>query len=217
MPTANLYLDFQFDDGASAQSLRVLKAAIAAAPIACALLRPATDASGHHGTPPRDLVTTLQAAGIATLITGGLEAQSKLGADGIHLPWSPDVVREFKTLRRDAPQATMIGADAGRSRHDAMEIGEAGAEYLAFGIPPHVEDRAKAFERQCELIAWWSELFEIPCVAFDVASADAAHDLAAAGADFVCVRVTSADGEQETAARVRAYSEAVKKTPEPAT
>lgn len=216
MPTANLYLDFQFDDGASAQSLRVLKAAIAAAPIACAVLRPASDANAYGGTPPRDLIAALQAAGIATLITGSLEAQSKLGADGIHLPWSPDVVQQFKALRRDAPQATMIGADAGRSRHDAMEIGEAGADYVAFGIPPHVEDRAKAFERQCELIAWWSELFEIPCVAFDVANTDAAHGLAAAGADFVCVRVTSADAEQEAAARVSAYSEAVKKTPEPA-
>ena len=75
----------------------------------------------------------------------------------------------------------MIGADAGRSRDDAMALGEAGADYIAFGIPAHVEDRTTAEERQCDLINWWSEIFEIPCVAFDVATAGQASALASNG------------------------------------
>ena len=192
----------------------MLKAAIEAAPIASALLRPAAGIRIDAAT-ARPLVATMQEAGIAALIAEGMDTQRKLGADGIHVPWSQDIVREFKTLRQAAPRETIIGADAGRSRHDAMEIGEAGADYVAFGIPPHVEDRAKAAERQRDLVAWWSELFEIPCVAFDVESVEAARRLTAAGADFVSVRVTGADAEQAAAARVREFSEALK-MPEPA-
>jgi thiamine-phosphate pyrophosphorylase len=68
-----------------------------------------------------------------------------------------------------------------------MSLGEAGAEYVGFGIPPHVEDRAAAAERRLELVAWWSEIFEPPCVAFDVDTVEDAAALAAAGADFVAV------------------------------
>ncbi len=50
-----------------------------------------------------------------------------------------------------------------------MTAGEDGADYVGFGIPAFVKDRETAIERQIELIAWWSEIFEVPCVAFDVA------------------------------------------------
>ncbi len=209
MPTTtSLYLDFQFDGGAPAQALRVLNAAIEAAPIASALLRPAAGIELDAQT-ARTLIVVPQKKAIATLVVAGPDAAAKLGADGIHMPWTPDIVREFKTLRQTAPRQPIIGADAGRSRHDAMEMGDAGADYVAFGIPPHVEDRDKAAERQRGLIAWWSEVFEVPCVAFDVESSDFAHQLATAGADFVCVRVTSADTEQDAAERVREFSESI--------
>lgn len=212
--TTSLYLDFQFDGGAPADAQRVLSAAIEAAPIASILVR---TASGIAPEPAalRSLISSAQAAGIAALVTPELDPQRKFGADGIHMPWHDDIVRSFKTLRQSASRDAIMGADAGRSRHDAMEIGEAGADYVAFGIPPHVEDRDKAAERQRDLIAWWSELFEIPCVAFDVADPGAAHELASRGADFVCVRVASGEPEQDVAARVRIFSEALK-MPEPA-
>ena len=70
-----------------------------------------------------------------------------------------------------------------------MTLGEAGADYVGFGIPAHVEDRETARGRRLELVEWWSEIFEIPCVALDVdALADAAA-LAAAGADFVALQL----------------------------
>jgi thiamine-phosphate pyrophosphorylase len=83
----------------------------------------------------------------------------------------------------------IVGVDVGRSRHDAMSLAEDGADYIGFGIPAHVEDRQTAAERRLELIGWWSEIFEVPCVAFDVDSAEAATALAAAGADFVAIRL----------------------------
>ena len=91
-----------------------------------------------------------------------------------------------------------------------MELGEAGADYVAFGIPPHVEDRERAGERQIDLISWWSELFEVPCVAFDVTDAEQARHVADAGADFVAVTLTQNDPVRDAVARVRAFSDALK-------
>ncbi len=112
-------------------------------------------------------------------------------------------------MRKAAP-GIIVGADAGRTRHDAMEIGEAGADYVAFGIPPHVEDRARAAERQIDLVSWWSELFEIPCVAFDVADAAQAERLVGVGCDFISVTIKTDELPGEAVARVGAFAEALK-------
>lgn len=212
--SASLYLDFQIDDASSAQAKAVLAAAIDAAPIASVLLRPGQGTKIFSET-ARPLIALAQARGIAVLIASETGETEMLGADGLHLIWSANITRSFKAARHSAPNA-IVGADAGRSRHDAMELGEDGADYVAFGIPPHVEDRAKAAERQRDLISWWSELFEVPCVAFDVPDSESAHALAASGADFVSVGVASSDTANDAAARVRAFSAALR-IPEAAT
>jgi thiamine-phosphate pyrophosphorylase len=211
----SLYLDFEIDTGSpAAHALSLLIAASGAAPIASVLIRSADGTSVDEAV-ARTLVAEAQKRNIAALIASSLDDATKLGADGIHLPWSRDIVRQFKTLKQSAPAGTIIGVDVGRSRHDAMEIAEAGADYVAFGVPPHVEDRERAAERQLDLISWWSEVFEIPSVVFDVDDADAAHRLAAAGADFVSVRLAPQDTEATAVARIREFSEALL-TPEPA-
>lgn len=213
MTTTSLYLDFHFDGGSRAEAQTVLVAAIDAAPIASALLRPAPGIVLEPDT-ARALISAAQKKGVAMLLGTDAAEAAKLGADGVHVPWSGDIVRAFKTLRQAAPSA-IVGADAGRSRHEAMELGEAGADYIAFGIPPHVEDREKAGRRQLDLIQWWSELFEVPCVALDVPGPDAAQSLAAAGADFVAIRMASTETAEAAAARVREFAAAVR-LPEPA-
>ena len=118
---------------------------------------------------------------IAALIEGDAQLARTLRADGVHLPWSKDVAARYGEAREVLGTRYIVGVDVGRSRHDAMTLAEDGADYIGFGIPPHVEDRAAAAARRLELVSWWSEIFEVPCVAFDVDTAEDAIALARRG------------------------------------
>ncbi len=163
-----------------------LTALLSAVEVAVLLVAPAADVP-LDARVARPLIELAQAKGIAALIMGDAALARTLRADGVHLPWSKDIVARYGEARDIVGGRFIVGADAGRSRDDAMTLGEAGAEYVGFGIPPHVEDRAAARARRLELIGWWSEIFEVPCVAFDVETAEEAAVLAAAGADFVAL------------------------------
>jgi len=68
-------------------------------------------------------------------------------------------------------------------------LAEAGADYIAFGAPAHLNGRDKGRVRRDELVAWWAEIFEVPCVAFDVETGEEAERLTRAGAEFVAVEL----------------------------
>ena len=70
---------------------------------------------------------------------------------------------------------------------------------MGFGIPAHVEDRETARARQLALIEWWSEIFEVPCVAFDVETSQEAVALAQSGADFVALAIPAGFATDELA------------------
>jgi thiamine-phosphate pyrophosphorylase len=167
---------------------RAVERLVAAVEIAALLVAPAPGAPLDART-ARPLVELAQGKGIAALIEGDAALARTLRADGVHLPWDRDVVARYGEAREIVGGRFIVGADAGRSRDDAMTLGEAGADYVGFGIPALVEDRETARERRLELVAWWSEIFEMPCVAFDVETAEDAGLLAHAGADFVALRM----------------------------
>ena len=136
----------------------------------------------------RPLVELAQAKDIAALIEGDAQLARTLRADGVHLPWSKDAAARYGEAREVLGTRYIVGIDVGRSRHDAMTLAEEGADYIGFGIPSHVEDRSAAAARRLELVSWWSEIFEVPCVAFDVDDVEDAMALAGAGADFLAMR-----------------------------
>jgi thiamine-phosphate pyrophosphorylase len=82
----------------------------------------------------------------------------------------------YDAARKRLGASAIVGADCGASRHFAMEMAEAGADYVGL---------ANGGEGGSELIAWWGELFEVPCVALDPVEPDEAGALAGLGADFV--------------------------------
>lgn len=156
------------------------------------------------------LIALTQAKGIAALVQGEVQWAKDLRADGVHLAWSDDVPAAFAEARRIIGPNNIVGADAGRSRHDAMALAEAGADYIGFGIPPHVGNRRQAAERRLDLAAWWAEIFEIPVMALDVDTAEDVASLSAAQADFIAVRLAAYESDEEFSAQLTALSAALK-------
>jgi len=161
---------------------------LSAADVAVLLIAPAADTNLKPAL-AKPLVELAQSKGIAALIVADAKLARTLRADGVHVPWSKGIAAHYAEAREVLGGRFIVGADAGRSRHDAMVLGETGADYVGFGIPAHVDDRATATARRLELVAWWSEIFEVPCVAFDVETLEDAALLAQAGADFVALRM----------------------------
>jgi thiamine-phosphate pyrophosphorylase len=170
----------------AADGLRLLAEALSAAPIAAVVIMPGADGviAPDAALP---LIAAAQKSSAAALIYGDAQLARTLKADGVHLPWSVDVRTAAEDAREILGQGGIIGADAGTSRHDAMELGELGVDYVAFGLG----DGDAAREYRDELVAWWAEIFEIPVVALDVAGASQAATLKAAAADFISVRLSA--------------------------
>lgn len=155
------------------------------------LLSPASDPLDAGIAP---LIGLAQKQGIAVLLEGDARLARTLKADGVHIPASDDPETAFAEAREILGARAIVGVDAGRSRHDAMSLGEAGADYVGFGVPAHLlrahsDERDDAAALRLDLIDWWSEIFEVPCVALHVETADEAADLATARADFLAIRV----------------------------
>lgn len=210
----NLYLvlDLALADAGRARDM--LATALAAAPVATVLLSIRRDTPSDAAL-AKELVALGQSKGAAVLIADDATLARGLKADGVHLTWRKDIVKAYREARDMAGSHAIVGADAGPSRHDAMELGEAGADYIAFGIPPHVEDIATARARQADLVAWWNEIFEIPCVAFDVTTLDVAAAIAAAGADFVATSLPTAAGSADLTAFIRSLHAGLVPSKEP--
>lgn len=141
---------------------------------------------------------------VAFIVNDSIALAKRLGADGVHLGQGDGDLREARELLgRDA----QIGVTCHNSRHLAMEAGEAGADYVAFGAffpttTKEVEHRAEP-----EILTWWQTLFELPCVAIGGITPDNCVPLIEAGADFLAVSGAIWNGDE--AAVVRAFAERI--------
>lgn len=141
---------------------------------------------------------------VAFIVNDSISLAKRLGADGVHLGQSDGEVAEARQrLGRDA----QIGVTCHNSRHLAMEAGEAGADYVAFGafFPSSTKDTEHRAEP--ELLSWWQGLMEIPCVAIGGITPDNCGPLVAAGADFLAVSGAVWNGDE--AAAVQAFHRAI--------
>jgi thiamine-phosphate pyrophosphorylase len=123
-------------------------------------------------------------AGVAFIVNDSIALAKRLGADGVHLGQQDGTVGEARALL--GPQA-QIGVTCHDSRHLAMDAGEAGADYVAFGAFYPTQTKPSEYRPDPSILGWWSSLFEIPCVAIGGITPQNATVLIDQGADFIAV------------------------------
>ncbi len=145
-------------------------------------------------------------ADVAFIVNDSMALAKRLGADGVHLGQSDGEISEARALLGPGAQ---IGKTCHDSRHLAMEAGEAGADYVAFGAFYPTTTKPSDYRPHPSILSWWASVFEIPCVAIGGITAENGRPLVEAGADFlaVCQAVWSKD---DTAAAVRAFEDVLK-------
>ena len=158
-----------------------LAKALAAADVAAVLAREpaATDADLIELV--RTIAPGVQNRGVAFLIEDHPEIVERAGADGAHVAGMAAFDAALPVLK----PRYIVGCGGLGSRHDAMVAGERGTDYVMFG-EPDPNGRRPAFAAVLDRVAWWAELFEIPCVGWAM-NLDEVAALAGAGADFVAI------------------------------
>ena len=142
----------------------------------------------------------------AFVVNDSVALAKRIGADGVHLGQQDGDVRE---ARERLGRQAQIGVTCHASRHLAMEAGEAGADYVAFGAFFPSPTKPSEHRPEPGLLAWWSALFELPCVAIGGITPRNCAPLVAAGADFLAVSHAVWGGDEDAA--VRAFHEAMTK------
>lgn len=141
---------------------------------------------------------------VAFIVNDSVTLAKRLGADGVHLGQEDGSVADARAaLGRDA----QIGVTCHASRHLAMEAGEAGADYVAFGAFFPSTTKETRHHAEPELLNWWSMLFELPVVAIGGITPANCAPLVAAGADFLAVSHAVWGGDEAEA--VRAFEQAI--------
>lgn len=139
---------------------------------------------------------------VTFIVNDSIALAKRLGADGVHLGQSDGDVRSARALLGPSAQ---IGRTCHDSRHLAMEAGETGADYVAFGAFYATSTKPSNYRPDPSILTWWSRLFEIPCVAIGGITPDNAGVLVKAGADFLAV-CQAVWGEENPATAVRAFA-----------
>ena len=139
---------------------------------------------------------------VAFIVNDSISLAKRLGADGVHLGQEDGDPREARDALGPSVQ---IGVTCHDSRHLAMEAGDAGADYVAFGSFYPTTTKVVKHRAEPVVLSWWSALFELPCVAIGGITPDNAVPLVAAGADFLAVSGAVWSGDE--AAAVRAFAQ----------
>ncbi|MBV7259826.1 thiamine phosphate synthase [Erythrobacter crassostreae] len=158
------------------------------------------------------LQTICAAHDVAFIVNDSVPLARRLKADGVHLGQGDGDPKEAREeLGRDA----QIGVTCHASKHLAMDAGEAGADYIAFGafFESTTKDKGDAERPTVETIEWWATLFEIPCVVIGGITPDNCAPLIKAGADFLAVSGAVWNGDE--VAIVEAFVQVINETERP--
>ena len=184
----------------------VLASALDAGDVACLQIRlkEASDDEIRHATDV--LRPVAQERGVAVLMNDRPDLAAELGCDGVHVGQEDMTYKEARHIVGDG---ATVGVTCHNSRHLAMEAAERGADYVAFGAFFATGTKEPKSRAELEILSWWSEIFEVPCVAIGGITTDNCRPLVEAGADFLAVVAGVWDHADGPAVAIRAFNEII--------
>ena len=184
----------------------LLAAALDAGDVAAVQLRlkNINDAAWHRAIDALRPVT--QSRGVAFLLNDRADLVKATGCDGAHVGQEDMAAREARRLM--GPDLT-LGVTCKGSRDLAMQAGEDGADYVAFGAFFPSGSKQVTNRVDPEILHWWSELMELPCCAIGGITPENCAPLVQAGADFLAVIGCVWGHPDGPAAGVRALNQAI--------
>lgn len=130
------------------------------------------------------LMPVAQSADVAFILNDRPDLAAQLGCDGVHIGQEDGT---YAAARKAVGPDRIVGVTCHDSRHLAMEAGEAGADYVAFGAFYPTETKEPKAHTEVEILRWWAEMMVVPCVAIGGITVANAAPLVEAGADFLAV------------------------------
>jgi thiamine-phosphate pyrophosphorylase len=164
--------------------VEALKAALDGGPVAAFQLRLKDVGDDAVLRACEALLPICNAHDVAFVLNDRADLAKQAGADGVHLGQGDGSVKAARALLGANVQ---IGRTCHDSRHLAMEAGEDGGDYVAFGAFYDTTTKPSHYRPAPEILTWWTTISQLPCVAIGGIFADNAAPLVAAGADFIAV------------------------------
>ncbi|WP_341861530.1 thiamine phosphate synthase [Gymnodinialimonas sp. 57CJ19] len=159
-----------------------LAALLDAVDIACVRLTLTTEDESTLSRAADQCREIAHARDIPLVIDRHVQLVERLGLDGVHLL---DGSRSVRDTRKALGADAIIGASCGTSRHDGMNAGEAGADYVSFG-PVGESTLGDGSRAEHDLFAWWSQMIEVPIVAEGALTAELVEAFTPV-TDFFCI------------------------------
>lgn len=173
-------------------------------------LKDATDAQIVEAA--KALQPICRAHEVAFIINDRVDLAIEVGADGVHLGQDDMPLKQARAI---LGEERVIGVSCHDSGHMAMEAGEAGADYVAFGAfhatkSKSPEKLAKYGTPEASILHWWSTYTTVPCVAIGGMTPENCGTFVKAGADFIAAITAVWEHPQGPKAAVAAFNDAIK-------
>jgi len=183
-----------------------LAAALDAGDVACLQLRLKDVADDDICRACEILLPVTQARGVAFILNDRPDLAAATGCDGVHVGQEDT---PYDRARMSMGSERIVGVTCHDSRHLAIEAGEAGADYVAFGAFFATGTKPAKTRATPELLRWWSDIATVPSVAIGGITVENCGVLVEAGADFLAVVSGVWDYPSGPAAAVKAFNQAI--------
>jgi len=140
---------------------------------------------------------------VAFILNDDPALAAKLDCDGVHIGQDDMTYGAARTVMGDDK---IIGVTCHDSKHLAMEAGEAGADYVAFGAFYETQTKQAKTQADPDILSFWQQFVELPCVAIGGITPDNAAPLVEAGADFIAASGSIWGHAEGAAAAVGAFN-----------